>query len=144
MKAYKKKGIAAVLAVAVFAAPVSAYAASFNISSGLQLDTVEATFDDSRIIYGEAAPHTEVTFTVSAPDRPGGMKEIYTETITVGSMGLFSVTLPLQSGSNHITLTAEENGEAVVEEVVIRRVSKAVKDQLQNMIALPGLHTTLR
>lgn len=147
MKAYKKKGIAMLLAMSV--CPVSAFAAepSVQISSGLDLeaDAAESTFDDSRIVYGEAAPDTEITFTVSRVNHWGEAVEIYEDTLTVGSMGLFSTTLPLEKGNNYITLTAVENGEETMqEEVVIKRVSKAVKQQLQRMIALPGLHTNLR
>ncbi len=147
MKAWKKKGVAMLLAMSVCAAPVSAFASSVNISSGLNLemDAAESTFDDSRIVYGEAAPDTEITFTVSRLNHWGKAVEIYEDTITVGSMGLFSTTLPLEKGNNYITLTAVEDGEETVqEEVVIRRVSKTVKKQLQRMIALPGLHTNLR
>ena len=147
MKAWKKKGIAGVLALSVCAAPVSAFAAesSVTISSGLNLETVESTFDDSRIVYGEAAPDTKITFTVSRMNRWGEAEAVYENTLRVGSMGLFSATLPLENGSNHIRLTAVENGEETMqEEVVIKRVSKTVKKQLQRIIALPGLHTNLR
>ena len=147
MRAWKKKGIAGLLALSVCAAPVSAFAAesSVTISSGLHLEAVESTFDDSRIVYGEAAPDTEIRFTVSRLNRWGEPMEVYEHTLTVGSMGLFSATLPLEKGSNHITLTAVENGEQTMqEETVIKCVSKAVKKQLQRIIALPGLHTNLR
>ena len=147
MKAWRMKGIAGLLALSVCAAPVSVFAAesSVIISSGLALETVESTFEDSRIVYGEAAPGTEITFTVSKLNRWGEPVEAYAHTLTVGSMGLFSTTLPLEKGSNHITLTAVENGEEIMqEEVVIKRVSKTVKRQLQRIIALPGLHTNLR
>lgn len=137
------------LAMCICAAPVSAFASepSVTISSGLELDadTTESTFDDNRIVYGEAAPDTEITFTVSRMNSWGEETEIYQDTLTVGSMGLFSTTLPLEKGNNHITLTAVENGEETMQEtVVIKRVSKTVKQQLQRMIALPGLHTNLR
>lgn len=147
MRAWKKKGIAGILALSVCAAPVSAFAAgsSVSISSGLNPETAESTFDDSRIVYGEAAPRTEITFTVSRMDRWGETETVYENTLRVGSMGLFSATLPLEKGSNYITLTAVENGEETVqEEFVIKRVSKTVKKQLQRIIALPGLHTNLR
>ena len=147
MRAWKRKGIAGLLALSVCAAPVSAFAAesSVMISSGLDLETVESTFDDSRIVYGEAAPGTKITFTVSRINRWGEAEAVYENTVRVGSMGLFSATLPLEKGSNQITLTAVENGEETMqEEAVIKRVSKTVKKQLQRIIALPGLHTNLR
>ena len=147
MRAWKRKGIAGLLALSVCAAPVSAFAAesSVMISSGLDLETVESTFDDSRIVYGEAAPDTKITFTVSRLNRWGEAEAVYENTVRVGSMGLFSATLPLEKGSNYITLTAVENGEETMqEEAVIKRVSKTVKKQLQRIIALPGLHTNLR
>lgn len=147
MRAWKRKGIAGLLALSVCVAPVSAFAAesSVIISSGLNLETVESTFDDSRIVYGEAAPGTKITFTVSRINRWGEAEAVYENTVRVGSMGLFSATVPLEKGSNQITLTAVENGEETMqEEVVIKRVSKTVKKQLQRIIALPGLHTNLR
>jgi hypothetical protein len=72
-----------------------------NITSGLQIggDEVECTFDSSRILYGEAKPGTDITFTVSKMDRFGNMVETHRETVTVGSMGLFSETLPLSRGN---------------------------------------------
>ena len=58
--------------------------------------------------------------------------------VTVGSMGLFSVTLPLEKGNNYIcVLSGEQKQEAVV-----KRVSQVVKSHLKNMIALPGLQET--
>ena len=54
-------------------------------------------------------------------------------------MGLFSVTLPLERGSNYIEMTA--GGET--QQVVVKRVSQTVKTQLKRMIALPGLSILL-
>ena len=102
MKAYRKKLIGLALAAVFSFSPVSVFASSVNITSGLQIggDEVECTFDSSRILYGEAKPGTDITFTVSKMDRFGNMVETHRETVTVGSMGLFSETLPLSRGNN--------------------------------------------
>ena len=97
---------------------------------------MECTFDSSRILYGEAKPGTDITFTVSKMDRFGNMVETHRETVTVGSMGLFSETLPLSRGNNYISFAAE--GEAKTT-TVIKQVPQQVKSQLQRMIALPGM-----
>lgn len=71
MKAYRKKLIGLALAAVFSFSPVSVFASSVNITSGLQIggDEVECTFDSSRILYGEAKPGTDITFTVSKMDR---------------------------------------------------------------------------
>ena len=58
MKAYRKKLIGLALAAVFSFSPVSVFASSVNITSGLQIggDEVECTFDSSRILYGEAKP----------------------------------------------------------------------------------------
>ena len=58
MKAYRKKLIGLALAAVLSFSPVSVFASSVNITSGLQIggDEVECTFDSSRILYGEAKP----------------------------------------------------------------------------------------
>ena len=120
--------------------PVSVLAAELpvTISSGLNMDAeeVECTFEEERIVYGEAAPGTKVVFTVSKMNRFGNMVELHKDTVTVGSMGLFSVTLPLERGNNYIDVTANDE----TQEVVVKRVPQTVKTQLQRMIALPGLN----
>ena len=146
MKAYRKKLVGAVLAAVFCFSPVSAFAAEapVTITSGLhvQSEEIECTFDESRILYGEAAPGSKITFTISKLDRFGAMVEIYRETITVGSMGLFSTTLPLERGNNYIAITvAGKDGKT---EAVVKRVPQTVKNQLQRMIALPGLNVTLK
>lgn len=122
--------------------PVSAFAAETNvtISSGLNLATeeVEYTFDDGRLVYGEAKPGTKITFTVSKMNRFGQMVERHKDVVTVGSMGLFSVNLPLERGNNYIKMTA--GGET--QEAIVKCVPLTVKAQLQRMIALPGLNVT--
>ncbi|MBQ9091689.1 MAG: hypothetical protein IJY52_05415 [Anaerotignum sp.] len=144
MKAYRKKLIGVLMAMLFCFSPVSVMAAELpvTISSGLNMEAkeVECTFDDDRIVYGEAAPGTKVVFTVSKMNRFGNMVELYRNTVTVGSMGLFSVTLPLERGNNYIDMTAE--GET--QRVIVKRVPQTVKTQLQRMIALPGLNVTLK
>ena len=142
MKAYRKKLVGILLAMMFCFSPVSVFAAEtgVTITSGLNLtsEEVECTFDDDRIVYGEAKPDTKITFTVSKMNRFGQMVELHKDTITVGSMGLFSATLPLERGNNYITMKAD--GET--KDVVVKRVPKTVKMQLQKMIALPGLNVT--
>ena len=144
MKAYRKKLIGILLAMVFCFSPVSVMAAELpvTISSGLhmELEEVESTFDAERIVYGEAAPGTKVVFTVSKMNRFGKMVELHKDTVTVGSMGLFSVTLPLERGNNFINMTVDGK----TEQVVVKRVPQTVKTQLQRMIALPGLNVTLK
>lgn len=146
MRAYRKKLVGLFLAAVFCFSPVSAFAAetSVNITSGLHVgsDEVECTFDESRILYGEAKPGAKITFTVSKLDRFGNMVQIYKDTITVGSMGLFSKTLPLERGNNYIAFSVE--GENATTKAVVKRVPQTVKSQLQRMIALPGLHANLK
>ncbi|MBR6543572.1 MAG: hypothetical protein IKT73_10270 [Anaerotignum sp.] len=141
MKTYRKKMIGMILAMLFCFSPVCVTAAELpvTISSGLNTEAAEVTFDDERIVYGEAAPGTQVTFTISKQNRFGEMVELHKNTVTVGSMGLFSVTLPLERGSNYIEMTA--GGET--QQVVVKRVSQTVKTQLKRMIALPGLSILL-
>lgn len=144
MKAYRKKLIGILLAMVFCFSPVSVMAAELpvTISSGLhmELEEVESTFDAERIVYGEAAPGTEVTFTVSKMNRFGQMMELHRNEVKVGSLGLFSVTLPLERGNNFINMTVDGK----TEQVVVKRVPQTVKTQLQRMIALPGLNVTLK
>ena len=144
MKAYRKKLIGILLAIVFCFSPVSVMAAELpvTISSGLhmELEEVESTFDAERIVYGEAAPGTEVTFTVSKMNRFGQMMELHRNEVKVGSLGLFSVTLPLERGNNFINMTVDGK----TEQVVVKRVPQTVKTQLQRMIALPGLNVTLK
>ena len=144
MKAYRKKLIGILLAIVFCLSPVSVMAAELpvTISSGLhmELEEVESTFDAERIVYGEAAPGTEVTFTVSKMNRFGQMMELHRNEVKVGSLGLFSVTLPLERGNNFINMTVDGK----TEQVVVKRVPQTVKTQLQRMIALPGLNVTLK
>ena len=143
MKTYRKKLVGILLAMMFCFSPVSAFAAEtgVNITSGLHLeaDEVECTFDDARIVYGEAKPNTKITFTVSKMNRFGELVELHKEIITVGSMGLFSANLPLERGNNYITMKAD--GET--ETAIVKRVPKTVKMQLQKMIALPGLQVKM-
>ena len=144
MKAYRKKLIGILLAMVFCFSPVSVLAAEtpVTISSGLNMKTeeVECTFEEARIVYGEAAPGTEVTFTVSKMNRFGQMMELHRNEVKVGSLGLFSVTLPLERGNNFINMTVDGK----TEQVVVKRVPQTVKTQLQRMIALPGLNVTLK
>ena len=144
MKAYRKKLIGILLVMVFCFSPVSVMAAELpvTISSGLhmELEEVESTFDAERIVYGEAAPGTEVTFTVSKMNRFGQMMELHRNEVKVGSLGLFSVTLPLERGNNFINMTVD----GMTDQVGVKRVPQTVKTQLQRMIALPGLNVTLK
>ena len=143
MKAYRKKLIGMMMAMMFCFSPVNVVAAELpvTISSGLDMNTeeVEYTFEDARIVYGEAAPGTEVVFTVSRMNRFGKMVEQHRQEVKVGSMGLFSVTLPLERGNNYIDM--EAGGKT--EQAIVKQVPKTVKTQLKRMIALPGLNVNL-
>ena len=73
-------------------------------------------------------------------NRFGQMMELHRNEVKVGSLGLFSVTLPLERGNNFINMTVDGK----TEQVVVKRVPQTVKTQLQRMIALPGLNVTLK
>lgn len=143
MKAYKKRMLGMVMAMLFCFAPVSVSAEELpvTISSGLDMEAeeVECTFEEARIVYGEAAPGTEVVFTISRMDRFGKLVEQQEECVTVGSMGLFSVTLPLEKGNNYIEMKADGK----TEQIVIKRVPQTVKTQLKRLIALPGMNVGL-
>ena len=143
MKAYRKKLVGILMAAMFCFSPVNVVAAELpvTISSGLDMNTeeVEYTFEDARIVYGEAAPGTEVVFTVSRMNRFGKLVEQHRQEVKVGSMGLFSVTLPLERGNNYIDM--EAGGKT--EQAIVKQVPKTVKTQLKRMIALPGLNVNL-
>lgn len=144
MKAYQKKAIGAILTAIFCFSPVSAFAAEgLTITSGLTLESEEAecTFDESRILYGEAAPYSNIAISVSQEDAAGELQEIYSDEVAVGSLGLFSASFPLEMGCNYITLEVVQENAAEEEkiEAVIKRVSCDLKTQLKKMIALPGL-----
>ena len=142
MKAYRKKLVGILMAMLFCFSPVSVMAADMpvTISSGLDMETeeMEYTFDEERIVYGAGEPGTEVVFTVSKLNRFGETVELHKDAVTVNSMGLFSVTLPLERGINYISVTAD--GET--QETLVKCVPRSVKTQLQRMIALPGLSVT--
>lgn len=144
MKAYRKKLVGILMAMMFCFSPVSAVAAELpvTISSGLNMaaEEAESTFEDARIVYGEAAPGTEVVFTVSKMNRFGEKVELHKETVSASSLGLFSVTLPLERGNNFISMTVDGQ----TQETTVKRVPHTVKTQLQRMIALPGLNVTLK
>jgi hypothetical protein len=128
--------------------PVSAFAdeiknpTPLSITSGLIIDeeVQESTFDDSRMVYGETVPFADITVTVCHMEWDGSMLEDYRDDFEVGSLGIFSMSLPLNMGTNYIeiTVTDEEHDEATYS-YELKRKPQAVKDELKNMIALPGL-----
>ena len=139
MKRQMKKWLGIFAAAFICFSPVSALAAEtdtpLTITSGLDLECEEAecTFSEARIVYGEAEPDTWIT-------QNGEPEEIFSDEFSVGSLGLFSATLPLEMGYNYVTLTAELDGsDETAVEVTIKRVPQKVKKQLQRMIALPGM-----
>lgn len=145
MKRQKKK-IAVLLLMVMFCfAPVSAYATGstpLTVSSGINIYTkeVESTFDDHCAIYGEAEPGTTVTVTVSRKNAKGVMYVASVQQITVGAMGIFSVSTDLELGYNYIQLSAKKYGHNEVSHTVtVKRLSQQIKKELQKMIALPGV-----
>lgn len=124
--------------------PVSAWAAEtpVSISSGFDLSSDEtvSTFAERRTIYGEAKHGTQITLSVNQKDACGNMQNVSTDTLTVGIMGIFSATAPLQEGYNYVTLTAEKDGyTATSHTMTIKRVPKQIKSELQNLMVLPGV-----
>ncbi len=129
--------------------PISAFAddiknpAPFSITSGLNIDeeeTQEATFDDSRMVYGEALPFADITVTVSRMNWDGSMLEEFRDDFEVGSLGIFSMSLPLNMGTNYIEITVtDEEYDVATYSYELKRKPQSVKDELKNMIALPGL-----
>ncbi|KXL51818.1 hypothetical protein CLNEO_27900 [Anaerotignum neopropionicum] len=128
--------------------PVCAFADEINnpvplsITSGLNENEEgqEATFDDSRMVYGETVPFADITVTICRRDGEGIMLEDYRNDFEVGSLGIFSMTLPLKLGTNYIEIMV--SGDDYDEAVYIyelKRKPQAVKDELKSMIALPGL-----
>lgn len=116
-------------------------------TSGLDLDQEvrETTFERSRLVYGEALPDSVVSVSIGRLNGLGEVVEEYQESLTVGSLGMFSLNLPLELGTNYITLSATAQGyESVSYEVRIKRYSQQVKKELQTMMALPGITVVRR
>jgi len=115
--------------------------AYISITSGLVFDEdgQEATFDSSRMVYGEAEPNTQISVVICRKDSEGDMIEEYNEDLEVGSLGIFSMGLPLELGINYIELTVNcENYDETIYNFEIKRMSQTVKEELKSMIALPG------
>lgn len=143
----QNKYIAFFLVLFLSLSPVSAFADEIEnpthvcITSGLDLSAEgrETTFDRCRLVYGEAAPETTIDVSVSRTDGVGDRVEEYQESLVVGSLGIFSLNIPLEMGTNYITLTASAEGyDTISYEVQVKRYSQQVKRELQTMVALPG------
>lgn len=128
--------------------PVNAFADEINnpaplsITSGLGFDedAQDVTFDDSRMVYGEATPFSNISVTVCRMDSEGAMFEDYSDAMEVGSLGIFSMVLPLELGTNYIEITVTSQGyDEETYSYEVKRKPQAVKDELKSMIALPGL-----
>ncbi|MDD3393900.1 MAG: hypothetical protein EOM28_00615 [Clostridia bacterium] len=144
----RNKGFAVfIIALLLSFSPVCAFAeeidnpAPISITSGLSFDQEcpEATFDDSRMIYGETLPFADISVTVCRKDADGVLFEDYNTELTVGSLGIFSMVLPLELGTNYIEIIV--NGEDYDEasyNFEIKRMPQRVKEELKNMMALPG------
>lgn len=145
----RNKIFAIVMFVLLFSfSPVCAFAdeiknpAPIAITSGLVFDEdgQEATFDSSRIVYGEAVPYTQIHVTICRKDAEGQLLEEYCEDMEVGSLGIFSMVLPLELGTNYIEFTVScGNYDKVTYNFEIKRKPQTVKDELKSLIALPRL-----
>lgn len=116
-------------------------AVPISITSGLVFDESiqDPTFQSSRVIYGEALPFSEVCVDIFRKDGSGNMLNTYNQELQVGSMGIFSMTLPLELGTNYIELTASCEGfDETTHSFQISRKSQKVKEQLKGMVALLG------
>ncbi|WP_352399510.1 hypothetical protein [Anaerotignum sp.] len=145
----KNKFVAFFMFMLLFSfSPLSAYAnaidnpAPLSISSGLVFDEdrQEATFDSSRMVYGEAVPCTQIAVSICRKDSEGKLLLEYNEDYEVGSLGIFSMVLPLELGTNYIefVVNCKNYDEATYNFEVIRK-SQTVKEELKSLIALPRL-----
>lgn len=148
----RKKLFAIVMAVFMLSfSPVCTFAdeienlAPITITSGLVFEEEgqEATFESSRMVYGEAIPCTQVSVQIWSRDEEGCMAEEYYEDLQVGSLGIFSMILPLELGVNDIELTVNSEGyDEAIYFFEINRKSQTVKEELKTMVALPGFIET--
>ncbi len=127
--------------------PVFAFAnetnppAPLSITSGLVVEeeVQDATFEDSRVVYGESLPFGDISVLVFRRDTEGNLLEDYNENLEVSSLGMFSVALPLKLGTNYVEFTVSgESYEDATYNFEIKRMSQRVKNELQTMVALPG------
>ncbi|HBF65032.1 MAG TPA: hypothetical protein DDW34_03860 [Clostridium sp.] len=112
------------------------------ISSGLifEEEKQDATFEDSRIVYGETIPFADISVIVSRKDAEGNTLQDYSESFEVGSLGIFSISLPLKLGTNYIDLSVSSQCyDNATYSFEIKRMPLSVKEQLKTMIALPGI-----
>jgi len=154
MKQLQMRWLGVFMAMLLFVSPAIAFAQEKEeptyicITSGLpENDGVISTFNSARIVYGEAHPGTIVSVSVCRENRFNRYVEEFYEEIEVGSLGIFSITIPLSEGHNYITLTAQSEGcEEVIYDAAIRRLPEQVRTELQKMIALPtmSVENTLR
>ncbi|WP_313526563.1 hypothetical protein [Anaerotignum sp.] len=150
----KNKLVTMLMFVLLFSfSPVSAFAdeidnpAPISISSGLVFDTdgQEATFDSSRMVYGEAVPCTQIAVTICRKDSEGKLLQEYNEDYEVGSLGIFSMVLPLELGTNYIEFVVNcENYDETTYNFEVIRKSQTVKEELKSLIALPKLIQSFR
>lgn len=147
MKQRNKSFAVFIISLLLSFSPVCAFAeeidnlAPISITSGLSFDQQcpEATFDESRMIYGETVPFANVSVTVCRKDADGVLIEDYNAGLTVGSLGIFSMALPLELGTNHIEIIVNGKGyDEASYNFEIKRMPQKVKDELKNMMALPG------
>lgn len=112
------------------------------IYSGLifEEEKQDATFEDSRIVYGETIPFADISVIVSRKDAEGNTLQDYSESFEVGSLGIFSISLPLKLGTNYIDLSVSSQCyDNATYSFEIKRMPLSVKEQLKTMIALPGI-----
>lgn len=112
------------------------------ISSGLTFEEEkqDATFEDTRIVYGETIPFADISVIVSRRDAEGNTLQDYSDSFEVGSLGIFSIALPLKLGTNYIDVSVSSQCyDNATYSFEIKRMPLSVKEQLKNMIALPGV-----
>lgn len=114
-----------------------------DVDAEAVLPKPQATFEKSRVVYGEALAGTNITLLVEQLDEEENWVLTYAEEKTANSFGLFSFILPLEVGRNQITLIAElPEYESVCYQLQMERISEDVKEQLKALVALPGLVQT--
>ena len=122
-------------------ADITSKPAPLSITSGLivEEEKQDATFEESRMVYGEALPFGDISVLVCRRDAEGNLLEDYTENFEVSSLGMFNVSLPLKLGTNYIAFqVSSESYNDATYNFEIKRMPQKVKDELKAMVALPG------
>lgn len=107
------------------------------------MSDIEITFDATRSIMGRVTPHTVIRV-FNFMESEDGVLEQFTNEITVGDSGIFSINVSLAEGENTIALVFGEYEDIQVVVSSIRRMSEMVKLELGNSArSLSGINNVL-